>query len=116
MNGISIVERVGSYADEGENFWQKHIKDFELSGLTQAGYCRKKEINSKRFSYWKKKLSVKQKDDASLNGLPLLAVKIREDVDEKRCGVLGLCSLDFGNGWVLQIHDPRVVELILSRS
>ena len=122
MNDVSINKRVGRrYVDEDKNFWQKHINDFESSKLTRVSYCKMQGINRDRFGYWKKKLSarkataVSEKKSLSKSGLPLLAVKISENSGEKPFGVLGLCSLDLGNGRVLQIHDHRVVEFILSR-
>ena len=119
MNEVTLVKGAGNYADEDKNFWEKHLKVFESSRLTKAGYCRREGIHYDRFRYWEKRLSaskanvVCEKKTLLENGLALLEVKIRENCDEKRLGVLGLCSLDLGNGRVLQIHDPRVVELIL---
>jgi hypothetical protein len=120
MSKLSSVKRVSRYANEDESFWQKHIKAFESSGLSIAGYCRSKGVNLDRFSYWKKKLPARKEDSVgekrtSKSGLPLLAVKIRENGHENRLGALGLCSLDLGNGRVLQVHDVRALELILSR-
>lgn len=120
MNKLSGVKRVSRYANEDNRFWQKHIKAFESSGLSRAGYCRSEGVSLDRFSYWKKKLALVHEDcvsqkKTSNSGLPLLAVKISENGHENRLGALGLCSLDLGNGRVLQVHDPRALEWILSR-
>jgi hypothetical protein len=120
MNEMPIVKGRRRYANEDENFWQTHIKGFESSGLSVAGYCRSEGVNLDRFSYWKKRLAGSKENSiaetkAPNSGLPLLAVKLSENGHENRLGVLGLCSLDLGNGRVLQIHDSRALELILCR-
>lgn len=38
------------------DFWEEHIRAWKGSGLSQAGYCRKKNISLKCFVYWKRKL------------------------------------------------------------
>ena len=45
MNKLSAVKRVSRYVNEDKAFWQKHIKGFESSGLSVAGYCRREGIN-----------------------------------------------------------------------
>jgi hypothetical protein len=44
---------------EGEQrrkFWENHLRDWQLSGLPQVGYCREHGLSVKSFVYWKKKL------------------------------------------------------------
>ena len=36
--------------------WENHIKSWKRSGLSKAGYCRKKHISYHAFNYWKKRL------------------------------------------------------------
>ena len=121
MNELAIVRRSRRrYVDEDKTFWQKHLLDFEASGLAGATYCRAQGINCDRFRYWQKKLSAKNanvefKEGSSKRMSSLLPVKILENGDGKPVGAFGLCTLDIGKGRVLQIHDAGVVELILSR-
>lgn len=36
-------------------FWEKHLKEWRASGLSQAEYCRLNKLRIKSFAYWKKK-------------------------------------------------------------
>lgn len=38
-------------------FWENHLRDWQASGLSQAGYCRKHSLSDKSFGYWKKRLA-----------------------------------------------------------
>lgn len=40
---------------EKNKFWQGHIGGWEKSGISQASYCRDKNIPLKSFWYWRKK-------------------------------------------------------------
>lgn len=68
MNKLSAVKRVSRYVNEDKAFWQKHIKGFESSGLSGAGYCRKEGINWDRFNYWKKSLSLRKSNSVFKKG------------------------------------------------
>lgn len=35
--------------------WQYHINEWSGSGITQKAYCRKNNLKSNRFTYWKNK-------------------------------------------------------------
>ncbi len=37
-------------------FWEKHLSDWQASGLSQTGYCREHGLSIKSFVYWKKRL------------------------------------------------------------
>ncbi|MDY0132867.1 MAG: IS66 family insertion sequence element accessory protein TnpB [Desulforegulaceae bacterium] len=57
-----------------KNFWKTHISKWEISGLTQAEYCRINNLKNTRFTYWKLKfkkenlpLSVVEISQASIN-------------------------------------------------
>ena len=42
-------------------FWQQHVSQWLSSGLTQAQYCKKHELNPQRLSHHKRKLETKGK-------------------------------------------------------
>jgi hypothetical protein len=48
--GISVE------GQQRRKFWENHLRDWEASGLSQAGYCRKHGLSHKSFVYWKKRL------------------------------------------------------------
>ncbi len=37
-------------------FWQHHIVQWQVSGLSQAAYCRQQDLCAHKFSYWKRQL------------------------------------------------------------
>jgi hypothetical protein len=49
-----------------QRFWEKHITQWEVSGLSQVEYCRSNNISIKSFQYWKKKKGVKSSFDQLL--------------------------------------------------
>ena len=40
---------------EKEAQWQKHIKQWSISGISQAEYCREHNLSSRQFRYYKMK-------------------------------------------------------------
>lgn len=42
-------------------FWQKHLRAWLRSGLTQADYCRQHQLSAPAFGWWKRKLEGKAK-------------------------------------------------------
>ena len=36
--------------------WQQRINNWQESGMTQAGWCKKHNVKSHQFTYWKLKL------------------------------------------------------------
>ena len=37
-------------------FWQKHLRAWSRSGLTQAEYCRQHQLSAPAFGWWKRQL------------------------------------------------------------
>jgi hypothetical protein len=44
----------------GENFWEKVIKSWEASGISQSAFCRKTGLNVKTLNRWNLKLKHKK--------------------------------------------------------
>ena len=42
------------------DFWQKQIKSWKRSGLSQKQYCRSRSLALSTFCYWKRRLSNQQ--------------------------------------------------------
>jgi hypothetical protein len=36
-------------------FWEQHLREWKSSGVTQAEYCRRHQLSTKTFLYWKRK-------------------------------------------------------------
>lgn len=112
----------GDYIAEGKDFWREHVLAFSGSGLRKASYCRANGINYTRFNYWEKVLSDKGSNAASPekssvvgNFSRLLPVEVKGDAASIKVNALGLCSLEFKNGIVLQIHEEQALGFILGR-
>lgn len=39
-----------------QRLWQRHIRSWQASGLSQAGYCRKHDLSLASFGYWRKRV------------------------------------------------------------
>jgi hypothetical protein len=45
------------YEDDGTDYWQGHLDKWVQSGLSQAAYCRRHDLDYGRFRKWKERLS-----------------------------------------------------------
>lgn len=63
---------------EIRSFWKEHIKNWQESGQSQLEFCRKNNLISHRFTYWKQKL-VKQQERA----VSLVQVNMEANVNTK---------------------------------
>jgi hypothetical protein len=43
-------------SQQRRHFWENHLRAWQASGLSQAGYCREHGLSDKSFLYWKKRL------------------------------------------------------------
>lgn len=44
---------------QAKTFWPIHIEHWQASGQSQAAYCRQHDLCPQKFSYWKRKSTVK---------------------------------------------------------
>jgi len=51
------MERKKQYNRYGVDYWLKHIKGWEQSGLSHRVYCRQHQLALSTFYQWKKRLS-----------------------------------------------------------
>ncbi|MBT3197733.1 MAG: hypothetical protein HN344_08405 [Gammaproteobacteria bacterium] len=45
-----------------DNYWDKEIKGWEVSGQTQKSYCAEHQLSYTRFLYWRNKLNKQSHD------------------------------------------------------
>ena len=76
---------------ENKKCWQHHIEKWKASGLSQAEYCRKNNLRSRGFGYWKRKLEKQN--------LPEL---VEVPVSLSTAGVL---KLNIGHQFQIEIPD-----------
>ena len=43
-------------------FWARHLRECQESGLSYAAYCRRHDLTESAFGYWRKKLLAVQQD------------------------------------------------------
>ena len=48
---ISVASR------QRRQFWDDHLRAWQASGMSQAGYCRMHGLSDKSFLYWKKRVA-----------------------------------------------------------
>jgi hypothetical protein len=51
---------------EKHRYWKTHIENWQLSGMSQRGYCREHGLQFGRFGYWRKKLLSHNSPEVSL--------------------------------------------------
>ncbi|MBT6751991.1 MAG: hypothetical protein HOA72_24045 [Desulfobacula sp.] len=56
---------------EKRRFWRIHLKAWGKSGLTQIEYCRRNQLKTSRFTYWKTKLNISTASKPSVNLVPV---------------------------------------------
>jgi hypothetical protein len=76
--------------------WEKRIRDWYKSGLSQAEYCRRNGIRIKSFAYWKKKETAHKKE------VRLIPVSIPQNihVTNETC-----VKVILKNGYVIEVRD-----------
>ncbi|QWF69447.1 hypothetical protein KEF85_06935 [Methylomonas paludis] len=42
----------------GHDFWQRHVAQWQASGLSQVNYCRQQALHTHQLSYWKRKFLI----------------------------------------------------------
>ena len=52
-----------------KRFWEVHVRAWGRSGLSQNDYCKRNQLSSSQFCYWKKKLG--QSCNAPLSFIPV---------------------------------------------
>jgi hypothetical protein len=63
------VKRATELAEK-RRLWQGRLDEWKASGLTQAGYCRLHNLDTRNFQYWKKKIEPKSCASATLIEVP----------------------------------------------
>jgi len=46
---------VSEESQQRRKFWEDHLRAWQESGMSQAGYCRQHGLSDKSFLYWKKR-------------------------------------------------------------
>lgn len=107
----------------GAQFWEKHVKSFKISQLSQGEYCRRNKLKLSAFGYWYRKLNYQtsgKKIKKNKNDYKGGFIEISDMVKNKNQSTIlasALLEIEFGNGWKIKIPagwEPESLKLLLS--
>ncbi len=87
-----MTQRWNQRRAENKRRWENHIEKWEASGLSQAAYCRKNNLRSRGFGYWKRKLE--KQNLPEFVEVPAISVKAG-----------GVLKLNIGHQFQIEIPD-----------
>jgi hypothetical protein len=92
-------------------YWQRHVEEFKVSGLTRDAYSKKNRIRVYQLDYWRKKVSRKEKAPESIAAKQWVPVKISDEPAGNDSNIdlwIGLIRIEVRKGF-----DSRLlIELI----
>jgi len=97
---------------ESKAYWEHHIQQLNVSGLSRKQYCAKHGVIYDRFPYWIKKLSLPASTIKPSSQQTLVAVKVLPKTFTTNTP---LCTLHFQNATVLHIYSTDALDLLLTR-
>ena len=71
-----MKRNISAAGQQRRKFWENHLRAWQASGVTQAGYCREHGLSGKSFVYWKKRL-VPARVAVSLVEVPRCSTAVR---------------------------------------
>jgi len=92
---------------QAKTFWPIHIEHWQASRQSQAAYCRQHDLCPQKFSYWKRKSTVKSTDHS---GFSRIQVVDEAFSPESASGL----SLQFNDGTRLEGITPGNMQFIQS--
>lgn len=101
------------YPKETEEYWGQHRSGLLASSLSRRVYCKVHDINYYRFTYWLKKLSLREETAQSEKNSLLLPVHLTQIKPDALS--TSLCTLNLKNGHHLVIHHERALSLLLEQ-
>jgi len=90
---------------QAKTFWPIHIEHWQASRQSQAAYCRQHDLCPQKFSYWKRKSTVKSTDHS---GFSRIQVVDEAFSPESAAGL----SLQFNDGTRLEGITPDNMQFI----
>jgi len=89
---------------EKRKFWEGHLEKWMGSGMTQAEYCRRHNLNRRLFSYWKRRL---KRPEASVSFIP---VRVKAEGRNESGGSSGLVL--WKEGYRIEIREGFNAEVL----
>lgn len=96
-------------AQEDKRYWERHIKEQRVSGISRASYCRINRVNYNRFAYWIRNMK------SSLPSTAVIPILVKPEINDEAItnGSRILCTLKFRNGVTVSVHDREALCLLL---
>jgi len=107
-------------------FWQKHLRAWSRSGLTQAEYCRRHQLSAPAFGWWKRQLqggprprkrppAAKQSEPGDKTRVRFVEVQRSSDVGRGRNSAVYEVLLSRGRAIrVGHAFDPEVLKRLMA--
>jgi hypothetical protein len=107
-------------------FWQRHLRAWSRSGLTQADYCRQHQLSAPAFGWWKRKLEGKPR---ARKGSPTTKqtkpsdqpavrfVEVRPGSDVEQGGKTAVYEVLLSRGRAIRVghvFDPQVLKRLIA--
>ena len=104
-----------------DNYWQKQIDAYLISGLTQSQFCQKAKMRVGLFKYYYRKLHLKSikstpKRKVKSNKIILTPVEVEPARITTSIQSTSLCRIQLVNGTIIELHDKRLIEQYLAKS
>lgn len=80
----------------GRKFWEEHIEVWKNSSISQAEYCRQKNLKSNSFSYWNSKLYRK------INSKPFIELPIKKKQNQSK--EIFTCDMKLTTSYQLKLN------------
>ena len=87
---------------EDQAYWDKHIKQFNESGLNYKTYCRQEGVHYKRFIY-----RINKNRKPSANSLIPISLKPQSRPSS------ALCSIELKSGNRMHIYELSILDKVL---
>jgi hypothetical protein len=90
---------------EKREFWEHHIKEWEMSTLSQVKYCQANGLGIKSSQYWKRKL---------LARVPVSLIELPIGLGARQCSTI---HLQVGSRYRIEIDkgfDPETLHCLLA--
>jgi hypothetical protein len=107
-------------------FWQKHLRAWSRSGLTQADYCQQHQLSAPAFGWWMRKLEGKPRDRKGSpttkqtkpsNQPAVRFVEVRPGSDVDQGGKTGVYEVLLSRGRAIRVghaFDPQVLMRLIA--
>jgi hypothetical protein len=97
------VSKKQSQRSLGSPFWEKQVKNYKASQLSQGEYCRQNNLKLSAFGYWYRKLNHQESEkEYSPKGFIEISGMLKNQ-NQNGSTANAFAEIEFRNGWKLKI-------------